>query len=197
MPLESLMQISDDVESPVEVTVCRKGNVTKHMVSMAWNPKYQKGIRWVEEPSYEEGVLDYEVFAGVTVMQMTSNHVWSLIRARVPYLGKWLLPENRKKPRLIVTDVQTGSWAQKVLWPGAVLASLNGHNVSTLQEFRDHFKPQDDLWHLVTEDKDIFVANFAKSVQEQLDEYLMGKTHLGTDLFLKVIDAEIEDNQTS
>jgi len=188
MPLESLMQISEDVESPVEVTVCRKGKVTKHMVSMAWRPKYQKGIRWVEEPSYEEGVLDYEVFAGVTVMQMTSNHVWSLIQARVPYLGKWLLPENRIKPRLLIADVATGSWAQKVLWPGAVLASLNGHNVSTLDEFRKHFKPQDDIWSLVTEDKDIFVADFKQSIMEQMAEYLMGKTYLGTAHFLRMLD---------
>jgi len=191
MPLESLMQISEDVESPVELTVCRKGKVSKHKVSMKWRDEYEKGIRWVEEPTYEAKVLDYEVFAGVTVMQMTSNHVWSLIQAHVPYLGKWLLPENRIKPRLMVADIAIGSWAQKVLWPGAVLASLNDHNVSTLEEFRQHFKPQDDIWSLVTEDKDVFVAKFSQSLKEQTADYMMGKTYLGTDHFLSVANGTI------
>jgi len=185
MPLESLMQVSEDVESDVEVMICREGKISKHMVSMAWRAEYEKGIRWIEEPAYEEKALDYEVFAGVTVMQMTSNHVWTLIQARVPYLGKWLLPENRNKPRLVIADVETGSWAEKVLWPGTVLESLNGHNVTTLDDFRTHFIPEDDLWRLVTDDKDIFVAGFQKSVLEQCDKITqMGKQHLGTPGFM-------------
>jgi len=191
MPLQSLMAILEDVESDVEITVCREGNVTKHNVSLTWRSEYEKGIRWVEEPMYETQALDYEVFAGITVMEMTANHVWSLIRARAFGLGKWLLPENRKKKRLMVTHVETGSWAEKVLWAGAVLESLNGQNVSTLKEFRANFVPKDqsDSWWLKTDDKDVFVASFQKSVEEQTLEYLMGKTHLGTDHFLSVTKA--------
>lgn len=91
----------------------------------------------------------------------------------------------------MVTHVETGSWAEKVLWAGAVLESLNGQNVSTLKEFRANFVPKDqsDSWWLKTDDKDVFVASFQKSVEEQTLEYLMGKTHLGTDHFLSVTKA--------
>jgi len=182
LPFQSLMQIKESSEDPVELITCKNKTITKHTVSMAWKPDYEPGIRMITEPHFEPDAADYEIFADVTVMQMTQNHVASLIASGgvPPSYGRWLLEDNEVTPRLIITKVQDGTYASTVLAPGMVVASINGHNVSSLKDFRQHFEPADGLWRLVTERSSMLVVAFAEAFAEQLLGYKQGRSFLLT-----------------
>lgn len=187
LPFQSLMQIKERVEDAVELTTCRNGTISKHTVSMVSSPEYEPGIRWVAEPQFEPSALDYEVFADVTVMQMTLNHVHLLMEAGVPpSYGRWLLEDNTFQPRLLITKVTAGTYASTVLAQGMVLASINGHAVSTLAEFREHFEPAGELWTLRTERGSVFVVGFAESLGQQLAAVQEGHPDLLTRAVLAV-----------
>jgi len=181
-PFESLMTLRDKVADLVEVQVCRHGNVTKHNVSMAWRPEYDSGIRSVEEPHFDPESMGFEVFAGVTLMQLTVNHVLSLLEEGAhETLGRWLLPENRFRKRLVVTYVEKGTYASRVLSPGMVVETVNGKNVSTLQDFQRYFKPDGDTWELVTDQGLVYAASFREALAKQLVE---ATSHSGMEYLL-------------
>uniref|UniRef100_A0A7S4SXG7 Serine protease n=1 Tax=Alexandrium monilatum TaxID=311494 RepID=A0A7S4SXG7_9DINO len=187
VPFESFMQVRESLRDPVELTACRNGTVTKHTVSMMSQPSFEPGIRMVMEPHFEPEALDFEVFADVTVMQMTKNHVAQLLQAGAPVTyGRWLLEDNALQPRLLVTNVGGGSYASTVLAPGTVLASLNGRGVSSLAEFREHFEPADGFWRLSTERGADFVVGFAEAFAEQVAGIQQGRAYLLTPAVTRV-----------
>merc|ERR1719265_2641767 len=99
------MALHDHIEDAVHVETCKNGELTDHKVSLSWQPDYESGIRIITEPYFHEEALDYEVFADITVMEMTVNHIMELLENAPPTLGRWLMPENMVSKRLVVTDV--------------------------------------------------------------------------------------------
>merc|ERR1719221_919350 len=126
----------------------------------------------VTEPFFEPESLDYEIFADLTVMQMTVNHIISLLAKQdCPTLGRWLVRENLISPKLIISEVRDGTYASRNMEAGMVLRSINGNKVSTLADFRKYFLPgtqADAIWKLETERDIIYDVEFRKSLQEQL-----------------------------
>merc|ERR1719440_1338203 len=116
---------------------------SEHTVSMEWTPeKYQVGINNVVEPFWDPKSMEYELFAGITVMQLSINHIIKLLRVgQPPTLGRWLLPENQDKKRLIITHVEAGTYASRVVAPGMVIAKVNDQEVGTLDEYMKIFMP--------------------------------------------------------
>merc|ERR550532_879347 len=107
--------------------------------------------------------MEYEVFAGVTLMQMTVQYIIMLLRAgQPPTIGRWLLPENQKKEHLIVTHVEKGTYASRVLAPGMVVDKVNGETVTNFTELRDAFRPpaNKEYWELVTDRNVVFATMF-------------------------------------
>lgn len=160
----------------------------KHSLSMVWRPQYALGIRAVLEPALQPVALDYEVFADITVMQMTQNHIVELIQSGVsPTFGRWLLQDSLLRPRLLVTKVTQGSYASSVVAPGMVLSELNGHSVSTLADYRRHFfDGTSELWGFKTERGSRYEVNFAKALMEQLERCRNGEAFLLTPAVLAV-----------
>lgn len=190
LPLETLFQLREDLTQPVEVSSCFQGVIRKHTVPIEWKPMFELGIAEIVEPttSLAQAAQDFELFAGVLVMQMNVNQVeWLMSQFHMPTLGRWLLPGKRLEPRLIITDVAQGSYASRVLSTGMVLETLNGHKVSTLDDFRAYFVPGNGshvwpVWHLETELGVLFATDFRKELQSQLDdsEKLDANRHLLT-----------------
>lgn len=170
VPYDGIMQLGEHVEDPVNLTICRRGKQTHHVASMVWNASaYQTGIKAVTEPHFHPEDVDFEYFNDVAVMQMTLNHVLELLKGGRPAtLGRWLLPENIAEPRLIVSYVKSGTYASRVLAPGMVISSLNGHNVTTLRDFRTHFQPHGDIWRMETERGVVYTSNFQQALHKQL-----------------------------
>merc|ERR1719221_1666963 len=103
-------------------------------------------------------------------MQMTVNHIVKLLRSpNIPLsVGRWLLPENEQIPRVLITYVDKGMYASRVLTPGMVLAKVNGQNVSSLQDVRDNFVPRGPSWTLETDRDILFAVKFLDSLVDQL-----------------------------
>jgi len=90
-------------------------------------------------PGYEE--IDYEVFAGMVVMQLTLNHI-HIMEKMVPGLVKFTEMKYQNEPVLLITHIFSNSqlYRMRTLTPGATINEVNGIKVTTLQELRQAFK---------------------------------------------------------
>jgi len=159
------------LSSGVELETCFKGKTIKHKVSMDWKPEYGRGLQWIAEPNMMGVNNDYEMFGDVSVMQMTVNHVsMAISKLGNPGPARWLHPDLIATPRLVVNYVRSGSYAADILPLGAAVTKVNGHEVNTLQDFRDHFVPEGKVWTMETDMGKVVALMFDKSLKEQLQK---------------------------
>jgi len=138
-----LLFMQEDITGEVEVEVCHEGAVTKHSVPLEWRSEaYDVGIRYVEEPEFEEDLTQYVLFGDIAIMQLTFNHIESLYKYN-PLLAGYLLPEERKQNRLVIPFVMPGSYAGEFLTAGDIIRRVNGHEVFTIDDFKTHFIPDE------------------------------------------------------
>lgn len=106
-------------------------------------------------------------------------------------------------PMLIIVDAREGSYANRVLRPGSVVAEINGNAVATLADYRDAFalctvsvgaesRNSTGVWELVTDDGVVFQTNYTEAMQEQVRLISAGMTYLKTDAINAVISAYTE-----
>lgn len=90
-------------------------------------------------PGYES--LDYEVFAGMVVMELTLNHIQGLIE-QATGLGKYAEIKNQTTPILLITHIFPNSqiYRSRALMVGMTLYEVNGIKVHSLKEYRDAIK---------------------------------------------------------
>lgn len=125
--------------------------------------------------------MEYELFSGITVMQLTVNHILKLLSVgQPPTLGRWLLPESQVQPRLIITHVDKGNYAGRVVAPGMVVAKVNGHEVYTLDDYRKFFEPAagEPTWTLESDRGVLYATNFKESLFEQIEKAKQGMTFM-------------------
>jgi len=93
---------------------------------------------WIEN-------IDYEVFAGMVVMQLTGNHLRGLV-SQAPGLMYYSELKNQMNPVLVVTHVFPTSqlYRTRTIVPGAVINEVNGQKVTTLEELRQAYLAGDD-----------------------------------------------------
>lgn len=86
-------------------------------------------------PGYEK--LDYEIFAGMVVQPLTTNHLPLLVNI-APGLTRYAEMKHQTEPALIITHIFPDSQAQRSrsLIPGAVLSEINGIKVTTIESLR-------------------------------------------------------------
>jgi hypothetical protein len=188
MPFESMMMMKAKPGESVQVKVCpphTNGTEEEYQVDMQWDDKlYKQKVDLIMEPHFAPEMLRYEVFAGVTVMQMTVNHIVKLLRVGLPpTLGRWLLPENQAEAKLIVTHVEKGTYASRVLSPGMVVDKINDKPVATFDDYEKVFEPEGDqhmekVWTLTTDRGVLFATMFAQSIFQQIMKAEMGLTFL-------------------
>lgn len=125
-------------------------------------------------PGFEQ--MDYEVFAGMVVMELTMNHV-QIFAKIAPGLLRYAEMKNQSENTLIITHIFPTAqiYRTRTLLPGATLNELNGIKVGTLQEFRDAIDSvQGDKFTLLASDQvsrasdNVFVVlPFDKVLQEE------------------------------
>lgn len=81
--------------------------------------------------------IDYEIFGGIVVMELTKNHIAAL-KDMAGGLLKYGELRNQQEPVLIITQVFGNSQAHRsrLLFPGTVINEINGLRVKTLADFR-------------------------------------------------------------
>jgi len=168
-----LFFMKPDLSEDLQFETCVNGTFTAHNVSMAWSPEYDKGLRYVDEPALDGMGMKYEIFGDISVMEMTVNHISALVNAGDPGPARWLHPDVIGHPRLIVNYVRSGSYASEVLALGSAVSKLNGHDVRTLAEFREHLAPQEadgqgKVWMLETDMGKVAALMFNQSLGQQI-----------------------------
>jgi serine protease Do len=90
-------------------------------------------------PGYEH--IDYEVFGGMVVMQLSLNHI-QLLMGQAPGLTKFAELKNQGKKKLVITHIFPNSQLHRsrALAIGATLNEVNGMQVSTLDDLRKAIK---------------------------------------------------------
>jgi len=133
----NLMYMRDDVET-VEMETCSCGEKQTHKVHLGWKREYEPGVYMEEQPSIEK--VDYEDFARVTVRPLTINVAKELIKmGRIDLLPRVL---HNDKPELVITDVSRVADDRSIsLRVGSIVKTVNGHNATTLEQYRAGFKP--------------------------------------------------------
>lgn len=86
-------------------------------------------------PGFEE--IDYEVFAGMVVMELTMNHV-QLLAKDAPGLLSYAEVKNQAQKALVITHIFPTAEIYRIrtLLPGATLNEVNGIKVENLTDFR-------------------------------------------------------------
>jgi serine protease Do len=86
-------------------------------------------------PDFEK--IDYEIFGGMVMMNLTMNHV-SMLLERASHLLTYTKNENQYEPAVIVTHVFANSQAQRshLVSPGTIVTEINGQAVATLDDVR-------------------------------------------------------------
>jgi len=92
-------------------------------------------------PGYE--TIDYEVYAGMVVMQLTGNHIQGM-KKTIPGLARYAELKNQKHPVLIITHIFPTSelFRTRSVTLGATINEVNGVQVHTLDDFRKVIKDQ-------------------------------------------------------
>lgn len=119
-------------------------------------------------PDFEK--IDYEIFGGFVVMELTLNHV-AIMGGVIDDLAKFRHPKNQAKPLLIITHIFPSSMAQRarLFEVGSLLRTVNGDEVSTLAELRAAlFKGLKTGDLTIKTNQDVFaVLPFAKVLQQE------------------------------
>jgi S1-C subfamily serine protease len=119
----------------VGMIVYRNGSRKEVQFVMELMPEYP--VRTIY-PDYE--AVDYEIFAGMVVMQLADNHFAELLPT-APDLVRYGLIDQKMKPVLVITNVFSGSLGNQVqsLAAGDIISSVNEVPVETLEQLRNAF----------------------------------------------------------
>merc|ERR1719316_962966 len=168
-----LVWMRDSLSEDFTFRTCKGGKETVHNASLSWLPEFDSGIRFVEEPTFAE--IEYEVFGDVTIMEMTENHVQELLDQGFAEAIHWMHPDLIYSPRLIVSAVEPGSYADDFLLVASAVEKVNGHVVRTLKSYREHFVPDAScirdpsaVWSLETDMGQWYAVNFTSTLQRQI-----------------------------
>ncbi|MCX5922015.1 MAG: trypsin-like peptidase domain-containing protein [Candidatus Dependentiae bacterium] len=90
-------------------------------------------------PGYEN--IDYEVFGGMVVMELSLNHVKMLIN-HAPGLAKYTEMKHQSEPVLLMTHIFPNSqlYRTRTLAPGVTIKEINDLPVKSLADFRAALK---------------------------------------------------------
>lgn len=142
----SRLKVGDDVR----LVIYRKG--VRKELTLTFAQTALAPIR-VMYPGYEG--IDYEVMAGLIVMQLTLNHVLYLVKA-APDLMQYADFKKQMEPLLVVTQVQLNSpaYRTRVITPGTIITHVNNELVKTLDDFRKAVLKSTDTGYLTLKTKD-------------------------------------------
>jgi len=109
-------------------------NGVRKELSVKFSPATLPAIRRVY-PGYE--AIDYEIFAGMTVMELTLNHI-QLLGDHASGLSKYAELKNQSEQALIITHIFPNSqlFRSRTLSLGTTINEVNGMKVKTLSDFR-------------------------------------------------------------
>lgn len=124
------------VGQDVNLVVYRRGE--RKELHVKFDPSELSAIPRVY-PGHEE--IDYEVFAGMVVMQLTKNHI-QLLGPQAPGLARYTEMRLQTSPALVITHIFPNSqlFRARNVSLGSTINEVNGVQVNTLSEYRQALK---------------------------------------------------------
>ncbi len=124
-----------NLNETINFLVYRKGKQLEF--NFKFEQKYLPAIRTVY-PEFEPEMIDYDIIGGITVMNLTLNHLGILLQ-NSPDLIKYGRIDNQQKSVVIITQVIPNSQAyeSRILRSGEILEEVNGQKIETLKDFRE------------------------------------------------------------
>jgi hypothetical protein len=120
----------------VKLIIYRNG--TQQEITVAFSQSELPAVRKVY-PGYEP--IDYEVVAGMVVMELSADHVRLLVQG-APGLARFAEMKNQSEPVLVITHIFSSSqlYRTRTLAVGATINEVNDIKVTSLKEFREALK---------------------------------------------------------
>lgn len=126
-------------------------------------------------PGYE--TIDYEIFGGIVVMNLTLNHI-EMLTEHATGLAKYIEIKNRTEPMLFISHVFPASqYARtRIVRPGYIINTVNDIPVHTLDDFRHAISKSFENDYLAltlcdtidkTSDKILVVIPFRKALEDE------------------------------
>lgn len=116
----------------IDLVVYRKGE--RKEFSLTFDHAQQPPIHMIY-PHHEK--IDYEVFAGMVIMNLTLNHIKAMAND-IPGLRRYAELAYQQEPVLVITHIfQTSHLFQaRTFSPGFILREINGMQVKTMDDLR-------------------------------------------------------------
>lgn len=167
---KDLLTFREHLDDVVTVTTCTNGIAAEHRLSLKWNSsRFEGGVRYLYEPNFDETAKDYEWFSGLTMVQLTLNHIDAWIaQLGGETLGRFYLEENTLLPRVAITSCASGFSCEEIVGTGMIVESINGCPVSTLADIRRCFIPKTGIetWELVTDRGVALAVDFQEEMSQ-------------------------------
>ena len=134
------------INSNIKISYFRKGKMFEKSFS---NNSFELYIN-EKYPIYEAESIDYEIFAGMIVMELTQNHIKYIkkvigevfksgdIKDNIVSVFKYFDTENLDKSRLIITHIFSNSYLSnfELLNTFDIIAEVNDNKCFTLADYR-------------------------------------------------------------
>jgi len=146
-----ILFMNDDLDKKVTLTTCSCGHTEEHELSLGWTKEYNAAVPDIVQPSSAK--IDYDHFAGVTVQGLNKQLAVLLVtKAEVLSLIPYVMEEDDGKPQqpvIVATQapppemagIEDDNW-RGIFAPGAVIESVNGKKVHTLDDYRAALNPK-------------------------------------------------------
>merc|ERR1711871_774208 len=138
-------------------------------------PKF--AVPFIYEPLLEKP--KFQIFAGIVFMELVENLVETLLDSNVKELIKFMSPEARMKPAVIIAGVLPGSLADLdgSVKPGLIVQKFNGKTVSSITDICSALNGAKGGWYTLSTSK-TFTALKGSDVEKDAksDPEMQGKS---------------------
>jgi hypothetical protein len=155
------------IGSEIKLTVWRDKASKTLTAIFKDDPKHLYPVRYFHEPICEK--VEYEVFGGLVVMELTSNHLAKLGTDNTGLL-KYDDDSARMESKLLITAIlEQSKIPQWSIQAGDIITKLNGNEVKTLADFREHFEPSGAYWTVETDASSLIVLDFKQTLASEAE----------------------------
>jgi S1-C subfamily serine protease len=146
-------------------------------INITFEDKILFNVRFIRYP-FEN--FEYEIFCGMVIMQLSTNHILEMYNSSIgtkneTKLKKYTEMKNKTKKVLFIPSILQGTYVASIddVACGDVIKNVNGVEVTTIEEFvnavkNNSFKIGNDVYMYVKFDTDVqIVININKCYEEE------------------------------
>ena len=162
------------IGSPLTLGVWRKDDNAMVTLTTAYDETPPFAVPYIYEPLLKKP--KFQIFAGVVFMELVENLVETLLDDNVAELIKYMSPEHRTKPAVIIAGLLPGSVADLdgSVKEGLILQKINGIEITTIQNVCDALASATGDWYTISTSK-TFTALKKADVEADTDPEMQGK----------------------